>query len=54
MKTMSGRGRGNVNMTQAQFTNLLNTVAAAFAAHPIGKLDVLGCLDPTATSSFRL
>ena len=54
MKTMSGRGRGNVNMTQAQFTNLLNTVAAAFAAHPIGKLVVLGCLDPTATSSFRL
>ena len=54
MKTMSGRGRGNVNMTPAQFTSLLNTVAAAFAAHPMGKLDALGCLDPTATSSFRL
>ncbi|MFS7975246.1 putative retrotransposon gag domain-containing protein [Helianthus anomalus] len=38
MKTMSGRGRGNINMTQAQFTNLLNTVAAAFAAHPGGLL----------------
>ncbi|KAM0028492.1 putative retrotransposon gag domain-containing protein [Helianthus debilis subsp. tardiflorus] len=36
MKTMSGRGRGNINMTQAQFSNLLNTVAAAFAAHPGG------------------
>ena len=39
-------------MTQAQFTNLINTVAAAFAAHPGGKLVTLGCLDPTATSLF--
>ncbi|MFS7910814.1 hypothetical protein Hanom_Chr02g00110611 [Helianthus anomalus] len=54
MKTMSGRGRGNVNMTQAQFTNLINTVAAAFAAHPGGKLTILGYLDPTPVTSFHL
>ncbi|MFS7966220.1 hypothetical protein Hanom_Chr09g00771331 [Helianthus anomalus] len=53
MKTVSGHGRGNTNMTQAQFTNLLNTVAAAFATHPGGKLVLLGCLDPTAASSFH-